>query len=109
MSQGPIDFNGLDTGGPRSGPPGCLDRLANRWPAGFHTLKKRLEVADGALGLHLQKLEAIGYVRADTVLHGRRPRTIYHLTAAGRRALAAYLDSMRQLLDAVAAGARGEK
>ena len=67
-----------------------------------------LGVADGTLGLHLQKLEAVGYVGANTVLHGRRPKTTFRVTAAGRKAFAEYLESMRRLLDAVADPDRSE-
>jgi DNA-binding PadR family transcriptional regulator len=69
----------------------------------FTTLKKHLQVADGTLGLHLEKLEASGYILANTVLHGRRPKTTYRLSAAGRKAFADYLASLRKLLDTVEA------
>jgi DNA-binding PadR family transcriptional regulator len=72
-------------------------------PLDFTTLKKRLDVSDGVLGMHLQKLETVGYLSASTVLHGRRPRTTYRLTAKGRQALNDYLHAMRKLLDAVEA------
>jgi DNA-binding PadR family transcriptional regulator len=101
MNQPPIDFNGLDTlvhGPVRLG---ALTILQIDGPMDFTTLKKRLRVADGTLGLHLQKLEEVGYLSANTVLIGRRPRTTYRLTIAGRKALAGYLDSMRKLLDAI--------
>lgn len=103
MSQPPIDFNGLDT--VVHGPVrlGVLTSLQMDGPLDFTTLKKRLDVSDGVLGMHLQKLETIGYLSASTVLHGRRPKTTYRLSATGRRALASYLQSMRRLLDAVAA------
>ena len=105
MSLPPIDFNGLDT--VVHGPVrlGVLVSLQMDGPLDFTTLKKRLDVTDGVLGMHLQKLEAIGYVSASTVLHGRRPKTTYRLSAAGRRALADYLRSMRSLLDAITAKA----
>jgi len=97
----PIDFNGLDTlvhGPVRLG---ALTALHMDGPLDFTALKKRLNVADGSLGMHLGKLEEAGYVSASTVLVGRRPRTTYTLTGAGRKALARYLDSMRALLDAI--------
>jgi len=107
MSQLPFDFNGLDTAvhGPLR--LGILTILHMDGPVDFTALKKRLTVADGTLGLHLQKLEAVGYLRANTVLHGRRPKTTYRLTAAGRKAFGEYLDSMRRLLDAVEATRHG--
>ena len=105
MNQPPIDVNGLDT--VVHGPVrlGVLVSLQMDGPLDFTTLKKRLEVTDGVLGMHLQKLEDIGYLSARTVLCGRRPKTTYRLSAAGRRALADYLQSMRTLLDAVTAKA----
>jgi predicted ArsR family transcriptional regulator len=107
MNRPPIDFNGLDT--VVHGPVrlGVLTALRIDGPLDFSTLKKRLEVADGALGLHLKTLGEIGYVRADKAFVGRRPKTTYHLTTPGTRALAAYLESMRRLIDAVEA--RGRK
>ena len=107
MSQSPIDFNGLDT--TIHGPVrlGVVTALQIDGPLDFTTLKKRLSVADGTLGLHLQKLEESGYVRGSTVLRGRRPKTTYRLTAAGRKAFGDYLESMRKLLDAVEAQERG--
>ena len=67
----------------------------------FTTLKKRLEVTDGALGAHLSKLEEAGYVRSDKTFVGRRPRTYYLLETRGRRALSAYLESMRTLVSSI--------
>ncbi|MGH7172178.1 MAG: transcriptional regulator [Gemmataceae bacterium] len=103
MSELPIDFNGLDTAVHGPVRLGVLTALQIEGPLDFTTLKKRLQVADGTLGLHLQKLEEVGYLSAKTVLVGRRPKTTYRLTAAGRTALAGYLASMRKLLDAIEA------
>src|SRR5262249_32164893 len=107
MNDLPIDFNGLDT--VVHGPVrlGVLTALHMDGPLDFTAIKKRLEVTDGSLGMHLGKLEEAGYVSGRTVLVGRRPRTTYTLTPAGRKALARYLDSMRTLLDAVQARLAG--
>ena len=101
MSEPPIDFNGLDTAVHGPVRLGVLTALHMDGPLDFTTLKKRLAVTDGVLGMHLEKLESVGYLAAARALLGRRPRTTYKLTAAGRRALAGYLNSMRRLLDAV--------
>jgi DNA-binding MarR family transcriptional regulator len=101
MSEMPIDFNGLDTAVHGPIRLGVLTALQMNGSMDFTTLKKQLQVSDGTLGMHLQKLEEAGYLRASTVLLGRRPRTTYRLNAAGRKALASYLDSMRKLLDAI--------
>jgi DNA-binding PadR family transcriptional regulator len=94
----PINFNGLNT--TVHGPLrlGVLTALKIDGPHDFTTLKKRLETADGSLGLQLQKLEEAGYVRADKAFVGRRPKTTYHLTKKGQNALAQYLDTLQQLL-----------
>lgn len=101
MSLPPIDFNGLDTlvHGPIR--LAVLTALQIDGALDFTTLRKRLGVADGALGLHLQKLEEAGYIGARRTLIGRRPRTTYRITSAGRRALSKYLDAMQRLIEAV--------
>jgi DNA-binding PadR family transcriptional regulator len=97
----PIDFNELDTvvhGPIRLGTMTalCIDRELD-----FTTLKKRLQVTDGSLGIHLQKLEEVGYIKSKKAFVRRRPKTTYKLTATGRKALIKYLESMQKLLDAV--------
>jgi|SRR5579864_2872159 len=101
MSQPPIDFNGLDTSVHGPIRLGILTALQIDGPIDFTTLKRRLEVTDGVLGLHAQKLEEGGYIRSKKAFVGRRPKTTYHLTALGRRSLIGYLETMRQLVDAV--------
>ena len=101
MSRPPIDFNGLDTAVHGPVRLGMLTALQMEGRLDFTTLKKRLGVTDGVLGLHAQKLEEAGYIRSEKAFVGRRPKTTYHLTDAGRRAFMGYLDTMRKLLDAV--------
>ena len=97
----PINFNGLDT--VVHGPIrlGAMTALQIDGKLDFTTLKKRLQVTDGSLGIHLQKLEEIKYIKSKKAFVGRRPKTTYRLTAAGRKALIKYLESMQKLLDAV--------
>jgi DNA-binding PadR family transcriptional regulator len=94
-----IDFNGLDTlvhGPVRLG---VLTVLQVEGPLDFTTLSKRFEVADGAMGAHLRKLEDSGYVSCKREFIGRRPRTTYSLTPIGRRALKQYIETMQQIID----------
>src|SRR5262249_13391295 len=97
----PIDLNGVDR--PVHCPLrlGGLSALQLDGPPDFTALKKRLDVADGSLGLQLQKLEEAEYVRAEKAFVGRRPKTTYHLTKKGRAALAHYLDTLQRLLVAM--------
>lgn len=100
----PIDFNGLDT--TVHGPLrlGVMTALQLDGPQDFTALKKRLETADGSLGLQLLKLEEAEYVRAEKEFIGRRSKTTYHLTRKGRSALAQYLKMLEKLLTAMKQG-----
>lgn len=97
----PIDFNGLDSAVHGPIRLGVLSALAMDGAIDFTTLKQRLGAADGALGIHLRKLEDTGYITCKKSFVGRRPKSTYRMTAAGRKALAEYLEAMQKLIDAV--------
>ena len=97
----PINFNGLDTAVHGPIRLGAMTALQIDVKLDFTTLKRRLQVTDGSLGIHLQKLEEIKYIKSKKAFVGRRPKTTYRLTATGRKALIKYLESMQKLLDAV--------
>jgi DNA-binding MarR family transcriptional regulator len=67
----------------------------------FAELKKLLNLTDGNLSVHTQKLEAAGYVDCKKGFSGRVPRTEYRLTKKGRRVLGDYLCHMEALIQAV--------
>ena len=94
-----IDFNGLDT--VVHGPIrlGVLTVLQVEGPLDFTTLVKRFEAADGAMGVHLRKLEEAGYIACKRAFVGRRPKSTYSISPGGRRALKQYLDTMQQIID----------
>jgi DNA-binding PadR family transcriptional regulator len=96
-----INFNGLDT--TVHGPVrlGVLTALQVDGRLDFTTLKKRLSVSDGALGLHLEKLEEAGYISCQKAFVGARPKSMYRITAAGQKSLANYLEAMQTLIDSV--------
>jgi DNA-binding PadR family transcriptional regulator len=99
----PIDFNGLDTAvhGPLR--LGVLSLLQMDGAMDFTTLKKRLEATDGALGMHLQKLEEAAYLICTKAFVNKRPKSTYRITPSGRQALADYLSAMQRLIDAIEA------
>jgi predicted ArsR family transcriptional regulator len=97
----PIDFNGIDTAVHGPVRLGVLTALQIDGPLDFTTLKKRLEVADGALGLHLRNLEEHDYITCEKTLIGRRPKSTFRITRAGRKALRDYLSNMQRLIDAI--------
>ncbi len=98
----PIDFNGLDTAVHGPIRLGVLTALQTDGRLDFTTLKKRLDVADGAMGIHLRKLEDIGYIACKKTFVGRRPKSTYRITSKGRSSLLNYLEAMQQVIDAVA-------
>ena len=101
MSDLPIDFNGLDSSVYGPVRLGVLTVLHMEGSQDFTTLKKRLDVADGAIGIHLRKLEDVGYLTCSKSFVGRRPRSVYRITPLGRRALNNYLNAMQQVIEAV--------
>src|SRR3954471_15923561 len=104
-----IDFNGLDTAVHGPIRLGILTSLHLDRALDFMTLKRRLDVPDGSLNLHLRTLEDAGYINSKKAFVALRPKTVYRLQPAGRAALKKYLASMRQLIDAVEAGSSESK
>jgi DNA-binding HxlR family transcriptional regulator len=75
---------------------GIVSALATNDSLSFNDLKRVLKTTDGNLSVHARKLEEAQYISCVKFFEGRVPRTEYRLTAAGRRALAEYLDQMEQ-------------
>jgi DNA-binding MarR family transcriptional regulator len=72
--------------------------LAPLEEAEFRVLGEELEVSDSVLSKHLSQLEAVGYIRLRKGVAIGRRRTWVSLTGKGRRAFAAQLDALRQLV-----------
>lgn len=64
----------------------------------FTELRDALEMTDGNLSIHLQKLEEKGYVAIDKQFVGRRPQTSCQLTRQGRQAFQRYLDHLEAIV-----------
>ena len=79
---------------------GIVSALAANEALTFNELKALMQSTDGNLSVHARKLEEAGYVICTKSFEGRRPKTEYRLTAAGRRALQRYLDHMEALIQA---------
>ena len=75
-----------------------LSLLAGVEQAEFTWLRARTGSTDGNLGAQLMKLEEAGYVAVEKKFAQRKPQTIYRITAAGRAALAEYVQALKQLL-----------
>lgn len=70
-------------------------------PKDFTTLTKLTDATPGNLGRQLELLEGDGFLRCEKELLGRRPRSTYSLTEAGRESFLAYV----RLLESIAGGA----
>ena len=68
--------------------------------ADFTWLRARTGSTDGNLGAQMAKLEEAGYVAVEKKFVERKPQTLYRMTEAGRRALAEYVQALKQLLGA---------
>ena len=72
----------------------------------FLFLLKVTGLSKGNLSVQTQKLEAAGFLKTAKGFRGRVPVTSFRITAAGRKALAAYQDQLRALLPKSAGKAR---
>jgi DNA-binding HxlR family transcriptional regulator len=81
-----------------------VSALAGAASLTFNELKALLEITDGNLSVHARRLEEAGFVASEKTFVDRVPRTEYRLTAAGRKALDAYLAHMESLIQRVREG-----
>jgi DNA-binding HxlR family transcriptional regulator len=77
---------------------GIISALAINDSLSFNDLRRLLKTTDGNLSVHARKLEEAHYIACSKFFDGRTPRTEYRLTAAGRRALEAYIGQMENLI-----------
>jgi DNA-binding MarR family transcriptional regulator len=64
----------------------------------FNALKDRLELSDGSLYTHLEKLVGSGYVKKERELGANGSRTLYELTPRGREIFADYIAFLDDIL-----------
>ena len=78
---------------------GIMAYLANSEVADFNELKSALQATQGNLSIHLRKLEDAGYIAIEKSFLARKPLTRARITAAGRKAFAAYLEAIGKLIE----------
>ena len=81
-----------------------VSALAGADALSFNELKTLLGITDGNLSVHARRLEEAGFVRCEKRFVDRVPQTTFKLTAAGRKALDAYLGHMESLIRQVRKG-----
>jgi DNA-binding MarR family transcriptional regulator len=79
---------------------GIMSALAVNEQLTFNELKALFDVSDGNLSAHARKLEEAGYIECEKSFAGRRPKSEYRLTSAGRHALYRYLDHIEAVIQA---------
>jgi DNA-binding MarR family transcriptional regulator len=98
LEAGDAEFDRLVYGRVRLG---ILSALAVSEALTFNDLKALFDVTDGNLSAHARKLEDAGYISCRKLFEGRRPRSEYRLTAAGRKALNRYLAHIESVIKAM--------
>jgi DNA-binding PadR family transcriptional regulator len=83
---------------------GMMSALAVRDELTFSEMKALFDVSDGNLSAHARKLEEARYVTCTKSFDGRRPKSVYRLTAAGRAALNRYLEHVEAVIKATRRG-----
>ena len=83
---------------------GIVSALAVNRSLTFNELKALLKTTDGNLSVHARKLEEAAYIVCTKSFDGRLPKTEYHLSPAGRKALERYLNHMEALIRATREG-----
>lgn len=78
---------------------GIMAYVLRAGAADFNELKATLNATQGNLSVHLRKLKDAGYIEIEKGYLGLRPRTRVRLTGKGRKAFAAYLDTLERLVD----------
>ena len=69
--------------------------------ASFLYVARQTGLTRGNLSAHVSKLEAGGYVAVEKEFVEKIPHTLLSLTPAGREALRAYWQRMKQVMDAL--------
>lgn len=65
----------------------------------FAYLRDLLQVTDGNLGAHLQRLEEAGYINVKKTFVLRKPRTFISATAKGRSAFHDHVEALEEILE----------
>jgi DNA-binding MarR family transcriptional regulator len=84
---------------------GILAVLTEARRADFAYLRDALDLTDGNLSRHIAVLEQAGLVKVEKGFEGKRPRTWVEATRSGRKALAAEVSALRELIAQIDASA----
>lgn len=71
--------------------------MVNDW-VDFSEMKTLLEITDGNLASHSNALEKAEYIEVKKEFVGKKPKTSYRVTQAGRTAFTEHLDALEKLI-----------
>ncbi len=64
----------------------------------FNTMKQLLQLTDGNLASHITALEKAGYVQVDKAFVGKKPRTTYAASEAGKKAFNEHINALEKII-----------
>lgn len=67
----------------------------------FPELKDVLDVTEGNLSSHLQKMEDAGYVDIEKKFVDRKPQTTYELTEKGKKGFESHIEKLEAIIDSL--------
>lgn len=65
----------------------------------FNSVKELLKVTDGNLASHTNALEKMEYIKITKEFVGKKPKTSYAATPAGKQAFKQHIDALEKLLN----------
>ncbi len=65
----------------------------------FKALKEYLQVTDGNLSSHLNKLEKANYIQIEKMFEGKRPKTVIYITDKGKDAFHKYIQDLKKFIE----------
>ncbi|MHB0913914.1 MAG: winged helix-turn-helix domain-containing protein [Armatimonadota bacterium] len=75
-----------------------MAHLAVMGETDFLSMKKALALSDGNLSVQTAVLEEKGYLESEKTFIGRKTRTVYRITPAGRAAFGEYVRELEKIL-----------
>ena len=66
--------------------------------AEFNFLKEKVNTTDGNLSVHIRKLEEASYVSVKKQFVDRKPKTVYSLSAKGKKAFEIYVERLEKMI-----------
>jgi DNA-binding HxlR family transcriptional regulator len=94
----PLDINALNKVFENRIRLGVMSLLMVNAKLDFNTLKDMLDVTDGNLASHLSALEKNEYIEVNKQFVGKKPKTTYRVTGAGRLAFEGHLEALERLI-----------